>query len=216
MKRLLLAVACTLAATAAHADDISSGKIQVRIPNGWTVQKLDDSDGIAIVSPRRSPMALCFLASIDAPETVGLSQEQANALLDQIVDEEFWRGSYEKLNAKSVTLQKTTSTVRAGRKIAIATVRFVVEVKDSTAKDAFQIVPGRGMLVDCMTETSVFPADEPDFDVVINSFGPLGGDVIAGLPRPDATLSYNPANRVESLKQRINEARRRLRALRGQ
>ena len=193
MKLVIAAATTALISTAALADETANGKIQVRIPNGWTAEAINvqDAEAVALVSPDFNETgAACLLGTADDPGTSGKAQSELNEVAEGISTEAFWKEFFARPGVTNVTLISTGTKSRAARSVPFAKASYDdAEVGPAIAKDALQIVPGRMLIVDCSAKTAAYPAAEPAFDVVIDSFGPLGGDVVASLPRPNSELA---------------------------
>lgn len=220
MKLVLAAAATALITSAASAGETANGKIQVRIPNGWTAEavQLDNADAVALISPDFNQSgAACLLGSGDDPGSSGKTQNELNATAEGISTEAFWKVFFTRPGVSNVTLISTGSKSRAGRSVPFAKASYDdAEAGPTIAKDALQIVPGRMLIVDCSAKASAYPAAESAFDVVIDSFGPLGGDVVASLPRSNGELAILSSSRplppgagLEALSAKLHGMRRR-------
>ncbi len=201
---------------AALADEIAGGKIQVRIPNGWTAEtiQVDDASAVALVAPDYNRTgAACLLATTDDAGSSGKAQQELNLIADEVANEAFWKDFFSRPGVTNIVVIASGSKTHSGRSVPFAKASYDdAEDGPIVAKDALQLVPGRMLIVDCNARAAAYPAAEASFDVVIDSFGPLGGDVIASLPRPNGQVAFSknaPPSRV--LQALVKEARTQLR-----
>ncbi|MBP6011951.1 MAG: hypothetical protein KBA31_06970 [Alphaproteobacteria bacterium] len=190
-----IAAALLIAISAdALADEIAGGKIQVRIPNGWTAEtiQVDDASAVALVAPDYNRTgAACLLATTDDAGSSGKAQQELNLIADEIATEPFWKEFFSRPGVTNIVVIARGSKIRGGRSVPFAKASYD-DVEDGAivATDALQLVPGRMLIVDCNAKAAAYPAAEASFDVVIGSFGPLGGDVVASLSRPTGQVAF--------------------------
>ena len=216
MKVRTVATALALIIAPAVADETASGKIQVRIPNGWIAEpiKVDDADAVALVAPDYNRTgAACLLATSDDAGSSGKAQRELNVIAEEIATEPFWKDFFTRPGVTNVVVIATGNKPRAGRSIPFAKASYDDATDGSTvAKDALQLVPGQMLIVDCSAKADAYAAAEPAFDTILDSFGPLGGGVIATLPPPNGQLAIvRPTSLSPSLQALTRELRARFR-----
>lgn len=216
MKPWIVAAAFALIAMPALAEDAANDRIQVRIPNGWIAEQMknDKMSAVALISPDYNRTgASCLLASGTDPNSVGQSQQELNATAEAITTEAFWKDLFSLPGIKNIKIIETGKKTRAGRSVPF--VKASYDEPDEgplMAKDALQLVPGSMLIVDCTAKATAFREVEASFDVVIDSFGPLGGDVVASLPRANGQVAFiKTAPSSGNLKALVAEAHIQLR-----
>jgi hypothetical protein len=186
------------------ADETAGGKIQVRIPNGWTAEalKVDQADAVVLIAPDYDrTSAACLLASADDASSSGQAQQDLNAAAEAIANDAFWNDYFKRPSVSNIVIIATGSKTRAGRSVPFAKASYT-DADDGAiiAKDALQLVPGRMLIVDCTAKAAAYPAAEASCDVV------------ASLPRPSGQVAFvkktPPSAAFQAL---VNQARTRLR-----
>lgn len=177
-------------ATTSYTD--AEANFQLTMPDGWKTQKGAGTVKLMMMKAvDRQNLGICIVVTQMHAETKGTTQAQLDAQFAPLIDEKFWQFIITMSPGLEDAEVKTSRTdVRNGRNVYTAVMAIKLKGKtsaetiDATAKEIMLVIPGQFYFVTCVAPDTGYATMEPEFDVVLNSFGPVSDAKVAALETP--------------------------------
>jgi hypothetical protein len=186
---VIVAGAVALSATSAAAEDYSdaANNFRLTVPDGWTSEKpADPYIKLMMLSPRaQETHGQCSVITTLMPETKGLSQADIDAAADKEIDESFWlKGLKVAKEVIDASIESHGARMVNGHKAFFVLAKVtgnVAHAGPATAKmqQMLEAIPGQLFVVTCAAWEASYAKEEADFDIVLNSFAPIGDAPVA-------------------------------------
>jgi hypothetical protein len=197
LRSLVLTTALvTLAAGAANGADYSdaANNFRITIPENWTqTTPVSAVVNLKILSPRvEETHGVCTVIAKQVPQTRAVSQADIDADGEKTVDENFWLSHMRKAKeVKEVTAETHGVKMINGHKAYFVIVHLTGEVEGvgevkAKTQQMIEAIPGQLFIVTCAAADAEpgYAQEESDFNIVFNSFAPLGDVPVAMLSSP--------------------------------